>query len=296
MISSLACIGPGRLGPALARRWQEAGIALLGFLGRDSQRSADAIRFCAAGRVLSAYRDLGAADAVLLSVSDAALPEVVAAAVASDAPRPGSLWFHCSGYVGVDVLQPLAELGAGIGSLHPLCPVADREAGYRALPGKPALLEAGPKSIRILEDMARRAELDPIIAPLGVNRPLYHAACSMAANGLTALHDLLAELLGQASGLPRAKVEPMLTSLMHGALGACGEVGASAALSGPIARGDCAIIAGHLAALESSQAGDSYRALMRRAVALAQRQGGVDEQRVAELLALLQDPSMEDRG
>jgi len=296
MIGSLACLGPGRLGPALARRWQEAGVELLGFFGRDPGHCREAVSFCAAGRVLSCYQDLGAADAVLLSVSDLALPEVVAAAAASAAPKPGSLWFHCSGYVAVDVLQPLAELGAGIGSLHPLCPVADRQAGYLALQGKPALLEASPNSVRALEQLACRAGLVPVLAPRAVNRPLYHAACSAAANGLTALFDLLAEILEQASGLPRERVEPMLASLMSGALQACGELGATAALSGPIARGDAALVAGHLSALQSSPALDSYRALMRRAVALARQQGGIDARGADQLLALLRDPDGEGRG
>lgn len=296
MIRSLACLGPGRLGPALARRWQESGIELLGLLGRDAQRSAEAIEFCGAGRVLSSYRDLCSVDAVMLSVSDASLPEVVAAVIANCVPRAGSTWFHCSGYVGLDVLQPLAELGAGIGSLHPLCPVADRLAGYEALAGKPALIEAGPNSMKALEDLASRAGLEPIPVAPGVTRPLYHAACSMAANGLTALHDLCAELLEQALGLPRERVEPLLTSLMSGALQACGEVGATAALSGPIVRGDRAIVAGHLAALGSHPAGDSYRVLMRRAVDLARRQGGIDQSGADELLALLADMHKEGRG
>src|SRR5690606_13659402 len=92
--NSIAIVGPGRLGQALARLWRDAGRELLGFVGRDAARAEAAVAFAGGGRVL-VPADLARADTVVLTVADLALAGVVHELAGHAAP--GSLWLHTSG-------------------------------------------------------------------------------------------------------------------------------------------------------------------------------------------------------
>src|SRR3954470_18193096 len=94
MQSTIAIVGRGRMGPALARALGAAGRSVLGPLGRGA--------------------DGASADVVLLCVPDGQ----IAAAAAAIAPRDGLLVGHCSGATGLGVLHPHEALG-----LHPLTSV-----------------------------------------------------------------------------------------------------------------------------------------------------------------------------
>lgn len=288
MSLSLAIIGPGRVGCALGRRWVTGGVELLGFLGRDPAAAERACAFSGAGRPLDDMGSLAPADAVLISVGDDRLPELVAHAAAVP-PRRGSLWFHCSGGHGVEVLSPLLAAGAEVGSLHPLCPVPDAETGFRLLQGRDAVVEGRSP---LLDELARLAGLEPLHLPRG-ERAVYHAACNLAANGLTALADAAGRLF-LAHGVPdRATARRLATGLMAASLEACRTLGPAEALSGPVLRGDTGTLRAHLRALQAvaPQTLPTYLSLMRHAVMLARIRGLGDEDLRAFEALLGEDPA-----
>ena len=283
MSLSVAIIGPGRVGRALGRRWVEGGVELLGFLGRDSSSAERATRFCSSGRVLADFTSLAPADAILVAVGDDQLAELATRAAAAP-PRPGSLWFHCSGRFGLEVLAALSQRGAEVGALHPLCPIPDAENGYRLLPGRDAVVEG---NAAILDDLARRAGLEPLHIAAG-DRAVYHAACNLAANGLTALNDVACSLFLAHGGMNEATAQRLASGLMAAGLEACREHGAPAALSGPVLRGDRETVNAHLRALVAvaPQTLATYLALMHHAVMMARTQG-LSETDARALQALL---------
>ena len=266
MALRLAIIGPGRVGRALGRRWAEGGIELLGFLGRDPSTATEASHFCGAGQVLGGLPSLAAADAVALCVQDDHLEEL-ALRLARAGPRPGSLYLHCSGRFGLEVLAELSARGAQVGALHPLCPFPDAETGYQLLPGKTAVVEGDSP---LLFDLARRAGLDPLAITTG-ERGVYHAACALAANGLTALNDVTRRLFLLHGGMDEAAARRLACELMGTALDACVQRGPQDALSGPVLRGDRETVQAHLGSLRAvaPQTLATYLALMRHAVDLA---------------------------
>ncbi len=77
-------------------------------------------------------------------------------------------------------------------------------------------------------------------------RPLYHAAASMSANYLVTLESV-AEQLAQATGITRAELAP----LARAALEAWIVGGFRDAISGPVSRGDDAIVDGQRRAIAS---------------------------------------------
>jgi len=302
---ALAVVGPGRVGQALGRRLHESGVELLGFLGRDPKQAEAAVEFAGGGRVFATATDLAtdlaAADMVMIAVQDDVLAET-AASLAPPLAAAGfrGLCFHVSGAHDLSPLDPLAGAGAVVGSLHPLCPVPDAATGYAALPGQPAVVEAsgGGEALRRLQDLAKRAGLVPV-AVAAADRLLYHTACVLAANGLTAFCGLLEDLFATALDSDqdqdpgRAKeIARLPAALMAKALETCRDHGATAALSGPVPRGDEVLIGRQLRRLKESdhELAELYRLLISKAVTMAES-GGLDPAAAARLRAVLGGPS-----
>ena len=252
----------------MARRFTSSGAHVLGFVGRRPGHAATALAFCGAGRELQPG-ELTAAHVVLFATGDGDLHAAVAQCVAAGDPRACSLWVHTSGRFGLEVF---GAAGPRIrrGCLHPVVPMPDPAAGERALAGAPAVIEGDPRSERLLRRLCGLLGTVPV--PFrGGDRTLYHAACSLAANGLTALRAAVDRAFAAADGLSPDHRTLVADALMRAALLACSDVGAAAALSGPVRRGDARTIAAHVAALAAHVPGvdEVYRALMSHALSLA---------------------------
>ncbi len=280
----VAIVGPGRLGSALGRRWRDAGLDFLGFHGRDAASVDTALAF-AGGGVSLAVADLRDADAVLLAVQDDRLVEVVGRLAAAlgrvDSP---AVWLHASGSRDLAVLQPLRDLGLRVAALHPICPIPDPAIGFENLPGQPAVLlvpEGDATALAVLQHLAAAAGLQAEVTH-GGDRLVYHAACVLAANGLTALYSAVEELLHRA--LPDLDGHDIAPALMQSALDCCRRSGPESALSGPVLRGDADLLARQLARLAEAPASGPghdpavaqiYRSLMQRAAEIARQRGAL---------------------
>jgi predicted short-subunit dehydrogenase-like oxidoreductase (DUF2520 family) len=188
-----------------------------------------------------------------------------------------------------NVDQCLAGAGIRRGSLHPAAPVPDAASGVEALAGAPAVLDGEARSERLLRRLCALAGLTPVWAP-GLRRPLYHAACALAANGLTALRSLVERGFAGA-GLGAGERQLLADALMAAAHRASSEAGPQNALSGPVRRGDAATVRLHLDALGAlaPEAAAAYRALMVEALALALA-AGLPADAAAAVRACLADP------
>ena len=196
---SVAIVGQGRLGTALAAALRGAGVEAHGPLGREA--------------------DGADADLVLLCVPDGKI-ESAAAHVA-----PGRLVGHCSG---ATTLEPLAAHEAF--SLHPLMTVPDHGAAFAGATA--AIAGATPRALRAAHDLARRLGMRPIEVA-DADRAAYHAAASIAANYLIALQGA-AERVAATAGVDRAALAPLVRASVEN----WAVHGAGPALTGPIARGD----------------------------------------------------------
>jgi predicted short-subunit dehydrogenase-like oxidoreductase (DUF2520 family) len=192
-------IGRGRMGEALAAALSDAGVPVRGPLGRGA--------------------DGEDASIVLLCVPDREI------AAASAAVRPGAIVGHVSASAALDILAPHERF-----TMHPLLSVvgagADFEGAACAVDGSTA------RALGIARELAARLGMRArLIRP--EQRALYHAAASAAANYLVTVEGM-AERLASIVGLERADLVPLVTaSANHWAA-----LGAKAALTGPIARGD----------------------------------------------------------
>lgn len=224
----------------------------------------------------------GSAELLLLSVDDAELAALVSGLAATSAVRPGTIVAHTSGANGIGVLAPLTEQGCIPLAIHPAMTFTGSDEDISRLPdtcfgitvndeigyviAQSLVWEIGGEPFRVSED----------------GRALYHAALAHVGNHLVtvvadalealraALHERGAPLRDQAAaadevGLvgdpPEGIAERILGPLARAALENTLQRG-QAALTGPVARGDAAAVAGHLEALAEVDAelAQAYRA------------------------------------
>lgn len=179
-------------------------------------------------------------DLVIIAVPDRSIAHV------AELVPPGPLVVHVSGATG---LGPLLAHHDRCGSIHPLLSLPDVVRGARALLDSPHVAIAAPSA----EAMA---EVQALVDRLGARwfvidddrRATYHAAASIAANHLVALLAQI-ERITKAGAMP---LEPF-TDMMRDVIGNVENSGASAALTGPVARGDWGTVRAHLAAIDPSE-------------------------------------------
>ena len=216
--------------------------------------------------------DLGQCAAAWLLVSDDALAEVSRRLNAAGAPP---VVLHASGSIDYDVLA----VDGARGALHPLASFVAGEPTEIEGMGASFSGEEGARAVAF--ELARLLGLEPFDLPGGAPvRAAYHGAAVLAAGGVAALIDLAAEALPE--GAPREAGRRALAALAGGVAERVARRDARSALSGPLARGELEVVAGHLAALPE-EARELYRLLARRMLALA----SLDQERAAAMRALL---------
>ena len=286
----VALIGPGRLGQAVGRLLQEAGYDFRAVIGRDPQRTSQAARFIGCRQCDSCdLRRAADAELILIAVPDDHIGEVAAALRHGDALRAGTTLVHFSG------IHPAAILLGAEGpklqalSLHPLQTFADAVMGVKALPGSPVAIEGLEDVLPLAETLATDMGGGPFRIEAG-QKPLYHAAASVASNSLTALAATAAELMA-ACGFSAQEGLGLLLPLMRATLANISTLGPELALTGPIARGDVHTVAKHLKALAGlpGDVGDLYRVMGKRTVELAPRKGTLEEEPAQRLRRMLQE-------
>lgn len=275
-LPSVTLVGAGRLGSTLARRLAEAGWQVDVWRRSHSHKKIPGATVHTGALPASLPSKL-----VLLTVLDRAIGPVAEALAATGAIRKGQVVAHCSGALDLSPLAPLAQVGASIGSLHPLVAAASGEV---PLEGISAAIAGDEKAVRLLRRAARSVGLVPLTVT--GPRPRYHAAAALAANGLVALADLASELLA-STGMTREQALAALLPLMQSSVDNLGRVGLPDALTGPIARGDAAVVKAHLQGLSGDPAREAYKALARRQLEIAVDQGSGSPEGIEAIRKLL---------
>jgi predicted short-subunit dehydrogenase-like oxidoreductase (DUF2520 family) len=283
---SVAIIGTGRLGTALAVALSARGYSLRSLVARrlESARKAATltrnsatsalISFDVKPAVLPAKKigSLPQADLFLISVPDDQIP-----GVARDLSklrfdlRPIAL--HTSGALSSEVLSPLAAQGWSVGSVHPLISVPDEQASLRgafwSVEGDKRAVQVGKQIVRDLggTSFSIRSE----------DKPLYHAAAVMTSGSVTALFDVALEMLVE-SGLTRKNARRILQPLLASTVQNLETKDPVEALTGTFSRGDMETVKRHLAALKDHKLTDAlelYCRLGKRSLKLSKKRSGI---------------------
>lgn len=231
----LVIVGAGRAGGALAIAARSAGHTIAGVVTRRPTQLGPAHAWDS---------PLPPADLVIVAVSDDAIADV--------AHRLAPVWHdavpavHVSGFVPVASLEAIASLGAPTGSLHPLQTLPDPNAGASALTGAwSAVTTAHADLASLLDQFAISLGMRPFRLADDV-KGLYHAAAAAGANYVVEVLAVAADLL-DAAGVRPEVLEPLTRQVVDNVFA----LGAGAALTGPVARGDLATVAGQMKAAAS---------------------------------------------
>lgn len=279
----VAVVGAGRVGTALGVLLREAGHILTAVAGRDATR-ARAESFLPGVRVVGAREAARDAELVVVAVPDDAVAEVVAELAAGC--RPGSWVLHCSGALGLEVLDAARRVGARRLAVHPLQTFPDVRRALEDLPGCAAAITADDEEgYAVGEAIAHDLGARPFRLP-DEARPLYHAAAVLASNDLVALSGLAAGAF-EVAGVP--DVRSAMLPLQRATVDNVGRLGPAAALTGPVVRGDVGTVDRNLAALDARlpEAVAAYVVLARAALDVAVAAGRLDPERRAAVEEVL---------
>lgn len=260
-------ISAGRVGTALGAALERAEHVVVACSAISEASRQRAQRRLPDTPVLPVPDVAGSAELLLLSVDDAELAALVSGLAATSAVRPGTIVAHTSGANGVGVLAPLTEQGCIPLAIHPAMAFTGSDEDISRLPDTCFGITASDEiGYAIAQSLVWEIGGEPFRVREEA-RTLYHAALAHAGNHLVtvvadALEALRAALYGRGTsprdpapadegGLvgdpPDGIAERVLGPLARAALENTLQRGLTA-LTGPVARGDAAAVAGHLAA------------------------------------------------
>jgi predicted short-subunit dehydrogenase-like oxidoreductase (DUF2520 family) len=278
-LPTLAFVGAGRAGRALARAAHEAGYDVVAVASRTPAHAAELAEAVGARQVATPIRAARAADVTFLTVPDAVVTKLAATIAASGMSLRGHALVHCSGAHPSSALAAARQMAAQVGAVHPLQALT-ADSSPQVLRGTFFGIEADEGLRPVLERMVVDLGGIPFAAPTG-DRALYHAAAVLAGNAPLALLARAAGLL-ETAGVDKAIATEALATLLEGAAGNVRRLGAQAALTGPVVRDDAETVARHLRALRNDEAARRlYLLLARDTLALA---GTTGREGVATLL------------
>ncbi|HKW57746.1 MAG TPA: Rossmann-like and DUF2520 domain-containing protein [Candidatus Acidoferrum sp.] len=276
MPGTLAIIGAGRVGRALGRRLRELDWKIGAVVTVSKPSARKAVRSIGAGHAHAFLtRQVLAARVILISTPDRVLAQVARelARVGGEELR-GTIVLHTSGALSSQVLEPVRKCGAETASMHPLQSFSG--VGIPPLEGKVFALEGDRAAVRVARQMARSLGGVPVRIE-SARKPLYHAAGALAAGSVLALMEAATRLM-TCAGMKRRESARALLPLTRQVLENFERLGPRAAWTGPLSRGDYAVVASHLEAMKEFPAefSEGYEALNRlAAIVLAQNSPAV---------------------
>jgi predicted short-subunit dehydrogenase-like oxidoreductase (DUF2520 family) len=288
VMKSLNIIGCGTVGRVVGRLFHAAGLfEIQDILNRSVESGRSAARFIGTGRSVSDFSWMRPADLYLIAASDDAIAGCALDLAQSGLIRSGDITCHLSGALPSTILAPIRECGGEAASVHPVKSFVDPADSVADFAGTWCGIEGDALAVALLSD-SFAAIGGRIFAVDTRFKSIYHAGSVLACNYLTSLVEVGVRAY-QKGGLPRETALQVMEPLMRGTLDNIFSLGTAQALTGPISRGDAAVVAGQLAALDDwdREIALIYRSLGRVALELSRRRGVASDGDLAALEKLL---------
>jgi predicted short-subunit dehydrogenase-like oxidoreductase (DUF2520 family) len=248
MTLTINIIGAGQLGKVLGRELaKRPDYNITGICNRHFGSAEKAIAFIGQGRAFESVESLPEADITFITTTDKAIEPTAMALSQSPLLKPGSIVAHCSGVHNHSLLNPLKKKQCMLASLHPMRTFANPEtANFK---GAYASIEGETEAKKTLR--AIFTSLGAILFPIDPSlKASYHVAGTFASNYLITLASISCHALEKA-GIEQKDALAITIDLMKGSLDNLATTqSASAALTGPMARGDIETISKHLETLD----------------------------------------------
>ncbi len=261
---TIAIVGPGNLGSAMARALHAAGYVVEEIVhhGGASRKRTAALARSVGARPAAMEKAQLTAEVIWICVSDGAIA-ACASELAQRGNWRGKIALHASGALSSSELKPLRGRGAAVASLHPMMTFV--QGVTPDLRGVTFALEGDARAVRaarrIAGDLGGRAvAIDPR------RKPLYHAFGAFTSPLIVAVL-AAAERVAKKAGLKERTARAAMGPIVRQTVGNYLARGKAGAFSGPLVRGDVATVKRHLQVLRAApEAREAYVALAKSAL------------------------------
>jgi predicted short-subunit dehydrogenase-like oxidoreductase (DUF2520 family) len=273
MARTVSIVGAGRVGISLGTHLRKLGWRIGAVVTRSESTARAAVRRIGSGTPYASPPKPGrrveawgfstaksgdlmralapGSDLILITTPDDVMPAVAQsladAARTTAGPRAlrGKIVLHTSATLDRSALAPLARLGASTGSLHPM-----QAFGGKVVPKLKGVIfgiEGDAKARRLAQSIAKSLGGIPVVIETA-DKPAYHAAAVMAGGSIYPVLEAGLQLLISV-GFTRERASQTLLPLLRQIFDNIERIGPRAAWTGPLSRGDYAVVAKHMDAL-----------------------------------------------
>jgi predicted short-subunit dehydrogenase-like oxidoreductase (DUF2520 family) len=286
---NVAIVGCGRLGTAMGKHLSGAGYPLAGLSSRSLSSIEETARIIGTDKISENPCDITRhADVIFITTPDGIIADACKNLADRGGIKEGAVVLHCSGAHPSTILASAKNSRAVIGSMHPLQSFASKSLEGNPFDGIIISVEGGDDAVTIARQMAKDLGARCLTIPTDA-KTLYHAAAVVASNYLVTILDLAFRLIGTA-GISSSDAFSVLKPLVDGTLSNIEKAGTTAALTGPIARGDAETVQRHMAAIMEKipELAKLYQILGLYTVDIAQAGGGIENDAVLALRKALE--------
>ncbi|MGO9137445.1 MAG: Rossmann-like and DUF2520 domain-containing protein [Syntrophales bacterium] len=244
---TVAILGLGKVGRAVGFLLRQAGYRIVAVASRSKASLTQGIVYTGGKSYLNFSEAARAANCIIIATSDDAIAHVCKEISREGGIKPGAKVIHMSGAGGLDLLESAEACGAHVACIHPLQSFPDVDSAVRNIPGS----TFGITSSDEIKEWSAQVVRDLGGVPFFISdadKPLYHAAASIASNYLTTLIHMVEEIY-QSLGLNREETIRAIWPLVMGTIANIETKGTVQALTGPVARGDAGTVRKHVDAL-----------------------------------------------
>lgn len=282
---TIGIVGTGAVGTALAILLQNAGYEINSVSDRNPERAREVMKLL--NKTFDATDNattIAKSDVVFFCLTDDSLSEEINRCANTQKSFRGKLLFHTSGALSSELFEPMRKKGAYGASFHPLQSIP-RNVSTFSLKDFAIAIEGDREAI----DYAAEIATNLGAKPMQIDRErkvTYHAAASIASNGLIGLSGVVEEMINEV-GLGEEGREHFY-KLMEQSLMNSRSMTAAEAITGPAARGDVATLKHHLNSLRnrSPHLVPIYVVIGSHCVNLAIRSGKLSQEHGGEILDL----------
>jgi predicted short-subunit dehydrogenase-like oxidoreductase (DUF2520 family) len=280
-------IGAGCVGTTLASLLHRSGNKIVAVVSRNKRSAAKC------GRAVSCRNcsdDVSvipsSCDLVIIAVPDQSIRSVAQSLGALPHLQFKKIYMcHTSGAITSDVLDPVANKGARVFSLHPVQTFPRQNSLHEQIASMKGITYGveGPTSSRgTAKTLVRHLGGEILFIPKEA-KILYHLACVVASNYPVTLVGALEAVAGKFTRKTIRPFRKLLQTSIENAI----RMGAKRALTGPIARGDSEIVSEHLNELQDPELKMLYKVLGTYALKLAIEDKRLQSDEIARLEELL---------
>jgi predicted short-subunit dehydrogenase-like oxidoreductase (DUF2520 family) len=261
---TVAIIGPGRLGSALALQLARTGYRISEIVSRTPASARQVRALTQTLKARSSHRQNANLEAGLIWLC---VPDREIAVLARDLAAlkiwRGKTVFHSSGALDSDTLSPLRKRGAKVASVHPLMTFV--RGAVPTMKGITFALEGDPQAVRLARQVVHDLGARNFLIRKQ-DKAAYHAWGAFTSPLLVAAL-VTAEQVARSAGLKTAQARRMMLPIVCQTFVNYAALGPAGSFSGPLVRGDAEIVRKHLQALKKTpEARAVYIALARSAL------------------------------